>query len=134
MQVKDRLVKNAGFNKDPTKWTDDQWTVFSRALTDVKAQQQAFTANKQGRAADAGRREEVDRRPLAKVKVVGSRAPLGRQAGARRGRRAARVPGQAGRLRHPVERAGSSSTAAQDVKMPRQRRQPAALYRRRHGF
>jgi hypothetical protein len=46
MQVKDRLVKNAGFNKDPQKWTDDQWTVFSRALTDVKAQQQADLANK----------------------------------------------------------------------------------------
>jgi hypothetical protein len=71
-QVKDRLVKNAGFNKDPQKWNDDQWTIFSRALTDVKAQQQGFLANKKGVQPTSDDVKKWIDVPLAKVKVIGS--------------------------------------------------------------
>jgi hypothetical protein len=72
MQVKDRLVKNAAFNKDPMKWTDDQWAVYSRALTLVKNQQRAFMVNNPDTQPTPDDVKKWIDWPLAKVKVVHS--------------------------------------------------------------
>jgi hypothetical protein len=74
VQVRDRLITGVRFPKDQTKWTEEQWTIYSRALSDVKAEQRAFLVNKQGAQPTPDDVKKWIDKPLAKVRVS---MPLG---------------------------------------------------------
>lgn len=133
VQVKDRLIKNAGFNKDQTKWTDDQWTVFSRALTDVKIQQQAFMAKKDAKPLPDDVKKWIDR-PLSRVKVQGSGifwddTPVRAQAEA-----LPQFQGKPTVYVIPSNEKKRIDEALQSAKIPLTDENRQAAYRRRHGL